>query len=263
MRFLSIFVFAILLTSCEEVINIDLKRAEKVIVAEGLIELGSNGWIRLSYSSEYFDGNKIDYIDNAAVTLSDNYGNSEMLQYKGNGMYLGNLLKGRPDRKYSLKIVVDNRSYTAESTLYPPAPIISVNFEEQLFQRPGDLTKSYSVVLKFMDNPFVDNHYMIQIQLNDTLENSSYILLRDSYYAVNGTIEYKPLRHRFVQGDSLIIGLYSIDKETYTYYNQLNDLKEAGMGASSTPYNPVSNFGTNVMGYFAAYSSSFQAAVVK
>ncbi|MFA5850341.1 MAG: DUF4249 domain-containing protein [Bacteroidales bacterium] len=263
MRFVLIFVLAFLQTSCEEVISIDLKRAEKVIVAEGLIELGSNGWIRLSYSSEYFDGNKRDYIDNASVSLSDNNGNSEIFQYKGNGLYLGNLLKGKPDKKYTLKITIGSRTYTAESTLFPPAPIISVNFEEQLFQRPGDLTKSYSVVLKFMDNPFIDNHYMIQIQLNDTLENNSYILLRDSYYTVNGTIEYKPLRHRFVQGDSLIIGLYSIDKDTYTYYNQLNDLKEAGMGASSTPYNPHSNFGNNVMGYFAAYSSSFQAAVVK
>ncbi|OFY41543.1 MAG: hypothetical protein A2X18_06890 [Bacteroidetes bacterium GWF2_40_14] len=244
-------------------INIDLNKAEKIIVAEGLIELGSNGWIRLSYSSDYFDGNKPEYIDNAIVTLSDNNGGSEQFKYKGNGMYLGNLLKGKPDKKYSLKITIGNKTYTAESTLFPPAPIISVNFEEQLFQQPGDLTKSYSVILKFMDNPFIENHYMIQIQLNDTLENNSYILLKDSYYIVNGTIEYKPLRHRFAQGDSLIIGLYSIDKETYKYYNQLNDLKVSGMGASSTPYNPLSNFGTHVMGYFAAYSSTFQAAVVK
>ncbi len=263
MRFLSIIILTIVFSSCEELININLKGAERVIVAEGLIEFGSNGWIRLSYSSEYFDESKRDYIDNATVSLSDNNGNFEIFQYKSNGMYLGNLLKGMPDRKYTLKITVDNKSYTAESTLFPPAPIISANFEEELFQRPGDMTKSYYLVLKFMDNPFIDNHYMIQIQLNDTLENNSYLLLRDSYYAENGTIEYKPLRHRFVQGDSLVIGLYSIDKDTYTYYNQLNDLKEAGMGASSTPYNPVSNFGTNVMGYFAAYSGSFQAAVVK
>lgn len=263
MRIGLLFILAILSISCEEVISIDLKRAEKVIVAEGLIELGSNGRIRLSYSSEYFDGNKRDYIDNASVSLSDNNGNSEIFQYKGNGMYLGNSLKGRPDKKYTLKITIEDKTYTAESTLFPPAPIISANFEEQLFQRPGNLSKSYSLVLKFMDNPFIENHYMIRIQLNDTLENNSYILLKDSYYAVNGTIEYQPLRHRFVQGDSLIIGLYTIDKETYTYYNQLNDLKEAGMGASSTPYNPLSNFGSNVMGYFAAYSSSFQAAVVK
>jgi len=46
---------------------------------------------------------------------------------------------------------------------------------------------------------------------------------------------------------------YSIDEGTYDYYSALNDINGNGMGGS-TPYNPPSNFGDNIMGYFRAWS---------
>jgi len=48
--------------------------------------------------------------------------------------------------------------------------------------------------------------------------------------------------------------VYSIDKDTYRYYAQINEAIGGGMAMSSTPYNPASNLGEDILGYFMARS---------
>lgn len=85
----------------------------------------------------------------------------------------------------------------------------------------------------------------------------------DDYYENTGNIEYSALRLNFDLGDDVIIELYSIDDDTYIYYSELNDGSGSMMGGSSTPYNPKSNFGSDVMGYFAAWTKVEYEATVQ
>ncbi len=254
----------LLLSSCEEVIQLDLNSSSPHLVAEGQIEKDSVGWIRLSYTTDYFTAQQPALVQNAAVSISDNRGNSEIMEYRGNGLYKGVSLKGKENSDYTLRVEGPDFKVQAISRLFPEVKIYSVRFEEQKDRRPGKPSKTYRMNLKFSDDPETVNFYRIKFWINDTLRTNNYTYLKDSYYyTIGDTIEYAPMRISFKPDDRLKIGLYSIDEATYTYYNQLNDVSGSGMRGSSTPYNPGSNFGIGVLGYFMAYSYTTCDAIVK
>ena len=169
------------------------------------------------------------------------------------GIYKGNQLYGEEDENYTIRIITDENEYTASSMLMSPTEIYEITIEESEMQRPGQTEKSYSLNLKFKDNPVIENFYMIKFWENNEPVDS-YTLIEDSYFAIGDTIEYSPMRISFEKNDEVIITIYSIDENAYVYYNQLNDALGEGMRSSSTPYNPLSNFGNDVMGYFVAWS---------
>jgi hypothetical protein len=249
--------------SCEEVIKIDLHSAGPELVADGIIEQDSVGWIRLTGTTDYFNTGEPGYIENATVTLTDEKGESEILDYKGNGLYRGVSIKGKPFRSYIMQIAGENFSYAASSKLFPAPRLYSVSYKESVFQHPGGSMKSYTIDMKFSDDPMAENFYNIEFYNNGKPGDNGYTLIRDSFFASGDTITFSPRWMNFEAGDRVTVKVYSIDRNTYAYYNQLNDILDAGMGGSSTPYNPVSNFGSSVLGYFRACSGTSFTSVVK
>jgi hypothetical protein len=263
LHYLTILAFSLLIISCEEVINIELKSTSPVIVAEGLIEKDSSGWIKLSYTTDYFNNQNPIFVENAFVQLKDDHNNSEIYTYHGNGLYRGTTLKGHANRVYILSIAGPDFNAYATSNLFAPVKIYSVNFELLNLQRPGELKKLYSARIKFSDDLLTENFYMVKFWKNGAPDNNGYTLIRDSYYNSVDTIEYSSWRNTFELGDTVNIRLYSIDKNSFAYYSQLNDISESGMGGSSTPYNPKSNFGLEILGHFGAHSFTSETAIVK
>jgi len=252
----------IFLTACEEVIDIDLNSSNPVLVAEGEIENESPAWIRLTYTTDYFETEQAKVEDEATVIISDAAGNTEILEYIGNGYYEGTKLIGIINSKYTLSILKGDEEFEASAILFPPSEILSVGFEKSDMVKPGH-DESYSITVNFSDDPSVRNYYLFQYIVNGEVETNNYYLVDDNYYETTGNIEYSPLRPDFKHGDEVFIKLYSIDKDTYVYYSELNDGSEGMMGGSSTPYNPRSNFGSEVMGYFVAWSKVEFATIVE
>lgn len=252
----------LLFTACEEVIDIDLNSSEPVISAEGLIEKDSVAWLKLSYSSDYFDAEESEKIENAIVTISDSEGNTESLEHYGNGFYTGNNVLGQADTKYTLDFSFDDQFKSASSALNNPMEIYAVEFDENENPRPGE-EDSYEVTLKLSNNQDINEFSLAKFWVNNIENKDNYYLINDEYFAKGDTIEYNPFLLTFDKGDNVKIIVYSIDEDTYKYYNQLNDLLGGKMGASSTPYNPQSNFGDEVMGYFAAWSVTKHFAKVE
>lgn len=263
-RIFSLFILILSLSihSCEEVVEINLNSSTPIIVAEGVIEEDSVCIVKLSYTNDYFNNQEPEYIENARVLLIENGSNSELLNYLGKGVYKGTNIRGKNNRLYSIDVSGQNFEFTAESYLVPSPSILSIKFEKSDFQRPGEMNEEYTATLLFSDDPNTVNYYMVKFFKNKTEANNGYSLLKDAYYIDNKTIEYSSMRYRFEQGDSITARVYSIDRETYSYYSQLNDLMEQGMGGSSTPYNPKSYNGVNIMGHFGAFSYDKISAVV-
>lgn len=255
-------ILIVMMTSCEEVIEIDLNSSNPVLIAEGVIDNESPAWVRLSYTSDYFDTEKGAVESGASVTISDDAGHSETLTYTSDGIYQGKDLIGSLDHQYTLSINHGDVSYTASSKLYSPSEIISVSFDENANQKPGQ-DKTYGVTVNFKDAIQMDNYYMFKFLINKESENNSYYLVDDEFYENTGEIEYSPFHLDFELGDSVLINLYSIDEETYVYYSELSDSEGGMMGASSTPYTPKSNFGSDVLGYFVAWTKVEQQTIVE
>ena len=243
----------VFLSSCEEVIDIDLNSSNPVLVAEGAIDNESPAWIRLTYTTDYFETEEAKFESTATVTITDNVGHSEILEYVSEGLYQGSDLIGAFYDQYTISILNNGIEYEASSKLFPPSEIRSVSFEENENLKPGQ-DESYTITINFEDDPLTNNYYLFKYWINGDLETNSSYLVDDSYYENTGLIEYSPFRLNFEMDDELRIQLYTIDEDTYVYYSELNDAEGGMMGGSSTPYNPESNFGAEVLGYFAAWS---------
>jgi len=250
-------------SSCEEVIEVDLNSASPVLVADGLIVKDSVSWIRLSYTTDYFNSTQPAWVSEARVVLHDDAGNSELLNYYGNGLYKGSGLKGKAGRNYEMSFTLKGSVYRASTMLYPPVVFYEMKFEKSAFKQPGEDKQLYTVNLKFSDDTDTENFYNIEFLVNGVPESESYTLITDKYFATGDIMLFSP-RWKFFENDDVVkVIITSLDEKEYTYLNQLNDLVSAGMGGSSTPYNPVSNFGASVLGYFRAGSSVSHVAVVK
>ena len=254
----------VILASCEKVIDIDLNSSNPVLVAEGVIDNESPAWIRLSYTTDYFDTEQAKFEQGAFVIISDNTGQTETLEYVSDGLYQGKDLIGSTDNQYTISIFKDGVEYEASSKLFPPSEILSVSFEKNDNQKPGQ-DETYIITINFKDDPSTKNYYLIKYQTSEEVEDdaNNYYLIDDEYYENTGEIEYSPFRTNFEIGDEVLIELYSIDKDTYIYYSELDDAGGGMMGGSSTPYNPKSNFGNDVMGYFAAWTKVEYYATVE
>lgn len=250
------------LISCEEVIDIDLNSSNPVLVAEGVINTGSTAMVKLSYTTDYFDTEQAHAEENATIVISDNEGNSEILLHIADGLYLGSEIIGTSNNQYMVTIQNNGEEFEATSFLYPPSEILKVIFEKNETVKPGQ-NDSYNIITNFKDDTSSRNYYMFKYWINGEIETGSYYLIDDEYYENTGEIEYSPMRPNFELDDEILIELYSIDEETYIYYSKLNDNGEGMMGGSSTPFTPTSNFGDEVLGYFAAWSKIEYVTIVK
>ena len=73
--FLFVSLFAVIFTACQDEVDIDLDDPEQLLVVEGQIsDIDSVQWVKLSYTTDYFDDNEPNYTveQNALVVLYQN-----------------------------------------------------------------------------------------------------------------------------------------------------------------------------------------------
>ncbi len=243
------------LSSCEEVIEINLNSAHPVLVAEGYMELDSVCTLKLTYTTDYYQQERAELAEDALVSLSDQSGASEILSYMGSGIYRGQTLRGTEFSEYTLSIETDEQINSGFSTLMPVAVLDSVRIENFPFGNtppgpdfPGLLT------ISFHNNPGIEEQYMLRLNWNGESLEDNFALASDAFSPSSETIEFSTVIFPSEEGDTLSMEVYSIDRDTYRYYSQINEAIGGGMAMSSTPYNPASNLGEDILGYFMARS---------
>ena len=87
---------AVLLTSCSDVIDVDVQEADSRLVIEASLDwekgtTGNNQSIKLSKSTPYFDTTTNTSVTTATVKVVNNEDNSEFVfTHQGNGVYTTN-----------------------------------------------------------------------------------------------------------------------------------------------------------------------------
>ena len=252
-----LYIYSILLSllgaSCEEVIEIDLNSSSPVLVAEGVLQTDSVTYFNLSYTKDYFTVEAAEKVSDAEVRITDNLGNVDTLISRGEGRYEAPRLRGQFGRTYTLSFTLDGQSYEASSTLMSPTKIMSVEYEPmEMGMREQIQGKSYYIpTVVIRDAPNEENFYNFVFYV-DGDRQEGYFLSTDRG-ADEGALEYTSFRLAIEAGHEIVVQAYSIDEATYAFYSQLDDLS-GDMMDSSTPYNPHSNFGSKVLGFFSAFS---------
>jgi hypothetical protein len=249
-----------ILTSCEEVITLDLNSSDPEFVIEAILYKDSVTQVHLTRTSSYFSPEEPVYVEDAVINISDGT-STEVLNYIGNGYYEGFSISGNEGQDYLIEIICDGITYAGVSNMPLKTDISSILHYKT--QSPSILNPDkktiFTISCEFADDPDIDNFYMIRFISDDELLGDGYYLLteQDANQGVVNVTENKITFSEsiFFNGGEVEVQVFSVDKSVFKYFMQLNDVlfwKRRLM--PPTPYNPVSNISNGALGYFAVWS---------
>lgn len=254
-----------LITSCEKESDLDLEDQSGKIVIEGNItdQVGPY-FVRITKSVAFTQTNQYPPIENAQVTLSDDLGQTENLEYVGNGFYQAYTFQGQSGRTYTLKIQAEGKEYVSSSTM--PHAVTFEGLQQDSFLVAGEL--SYTLLPLFTDPQELGNRYLFSYFVND---HSKRNFSEFSDNVNNGLPNQRPLllpnddedeNIKVKVGDTITVEMQSIDDKVYTFYSALLQLSDGG-GGGVTPTNPPSNISNGALGYFSAHTVQVKKAVIE
>jgi hypothetical protein len=260
----------VLFASCEEVIRVDLNSSNPAFVVEASIYKDSVTHVRLSTTTSFFSMEQPDYIEDASITISDGI-SLEGLAHQGYGVYEGGILVGTEGRTYVLNVSYQGVVYTATSFMHTKTDLIALRVfkddSESIFNPDGESV--FTIHCEFVDDPEIDNFYMIRFVSNGVLlKGSNYYLLTEetanhgSFNNTDNTISFS--ESIFFDGGDVDVELFTIDKPVYNYFKQLDEvLFWKRRVLPPTPYNPLSNIDKGVLGFFAAWAQDSRRVMLE
>lgn len=243
-------------SSCEKVINLNLKNEAPRLVIEGTVDdTGNPAKVIISKSAVFSANGDYPKVTDAVVKITDNLGNTFSLAETSAGTYTNATLIGVVGRTYHLSVMLDGKSYTASSTIPRKASLDSLYVDNNAIGNAGQ--KWIGVVYK---DPvgFGDNVQVVQTinGKEDRITHVAYDLYDDggssSFFITTGKIKLKV-------GDVVKEELRFIDKNVLRYLLGVQNLADG----FTIPENPNSNISGNVLGFFSAHTSQTKEIVVQ
>lgn len=229
-------------TSCDDVVNIDLKDNPPKLVIEALINweketTGNEQTIFLRESTSFF---KEEIINATGATVSVTHENGSVFNFTETNPGEYNTTEFIPeiDATYTLSITYKNEEYTAVEKMIPVVPIKRVD------QRIEDIAdEEIPVVVFYFDDPETDKNFYLVNYLPDFQEKKSFGFGRDEFQDGNEIeiildSEYiipdsdEEIRD-FASGDIIEIKLFGISRQFHDYFNILAEQAEPNTGPFS------------------------------
>ena len=240
------------LTSCTEVIEVDLNDSSPQLVVEASVtDAPFAQEIQLSQSGSYIQPGDYPTVSDAMVRVQDGDGQWFDFSEVEPGLYRNTDLKGNVGESYQLEILVEGETYEASSVLPSSVPMDSLSYE--LFEGPGfgnqGPQQQYIVRVHFQD-PVSDPTYLRFVALvNDTLRNN--ILLYDDALTDGQEVAFPLLGLDVDKGDKIQILAFSLDEANHLYFYTLSEVTGQAFGpSSSAPANPTTNLSNGCAGVF-------------
>ncbi|MFY1046018.1 DUF4249 domain-containing protein [Chryseobacterium sp. GP-SGM7] len=269
MKNILIIIFSLfLLHSCEKEIDLDLEDQSGQIVIEGNVtDQAGPYYVKITKSVAFTQTNQYPAIENAQIILSDNTGQTETLQYIGNGRYQTSTFVGQSGRTYTLKIQAEGKEYISTSTM--PEAVSFDGLDQDSFMVGGET--SYTLLPVFTDPPALGNRYLFSYTVNNY---SKKFFSEFSDNVNNGMPNQRPLilpnddgedsdDIKVTVGDTIHVEMQCIDQNVYTFYSALLQLSGGGPGGGITPANPPSNISNGALGYFSAHTVRKKSVVIQ
>jgi len=247
-----------LFSSCEKVIDLDLKKAEPIIVIEGSIsDQTENQFVRISKTIPFTESNTFNGFKGATVSIIAPGSMPINFIEVSPGLYRSQRVRGTPGQTYKLEVLADGKLYTASSTM--PLPVIpdSVGFKKLSFF--GDANIYPTVYYK--DPSGVQNQYRYLVKINN--KSQADIVFEDRFNdgnAISDLIIYDG--DDIKKGDTITIEMQSIDRNVFKYYFAISQIGGNG-GPPVAPANPNSNISNGALGIFSAHTKSIISIVLK
>lgn len=157
-KLLIILGFVGLLTSCEDVVEVNLEEAQPRLVVDAILEWkkgtpGRNQTIKLSRTRGFFEDEPRP-VSGATIVVSNSSGTEFNFDEETSGEYVTSDFQPEINELYSLRIELDGNVYIAEETLKPVVPI---EFIEQTDE--GGFSGENVELKAFYTDPEGDRNY--------------------------------------------------------------------------------------------------------
>lgn len=254
--FVPAFLFALMLLSCEKVIDVSLNAAQPRYVIDASLFEGTGYFrVRVTRTTDYFNSQPTDIVTDAVVTIASGTDTAIAVPYLENGWYMLPAYTAVAGETYQLQVLAGGNSFTAAASIPGMIPFDSVRYEykpSEMFRDEG-----YEITVFMTDPASVRNFYRLIYSINDTLRNrpNDMYLFNDKFN--NGNMVKLGLFERFKAGDSLHFELRTMDEQVFDFFTTLNDAISNGNGPA--PANPLSNIKGGALGCFGAYSVTRQS----
>lgn len=202
--------------NCEDVVDVNLNTTEPRLVVEASINwykntAGNQQSIKLSLTAPFFN-DTVPPANGANVQITDSNANTYTFLEDGNtGIYSTSNFNPVLNETYTLIIVYDNETYTAQETL---TPVVPIDFIEQI--NDGGFTGEDIELKAYYTDPLdADNYYLFEfisdIPVIPTLE-----VYEDRFTNGNQIFGYYT-EEDLETGDIVTIRNYGISKRFYDY----------------------------------------------
>lgn len=254
---LSAFIFL----SCDKAVVLDLEQMPSRVVIEGLVtNQPKYQFVKVTRTADFYESGATLRVTDASVSVVDdlgsqiNYIHNPTNHPDSNGYYIpATPFVGTTDRTYTLTVIVDGESYSAEDRLDDVTAIDSltyqVNFDEK--EDPKEDEKFYEILM-YAKEPQGEDYYLFKFYRNDSLKiyNPSDIYFADDktlgeeINGVQSPVFYAP-------EDSARVEMYSLSRKGYVFYSDLfNLLNNDGGMFSPPPANSRTNLSNGALGFF-------------
>lgn len=263
---------ALSLSSCLDVVPLDVPKAQPLLAVDGQItDQGTPAAVTLALTQAYFTDSPPPPVRGAVLTLEDDQGRRDALLETSPGQYRGSgAVRGRIGGRYTLTIVADGQTYRAETEIRRTPPVDSVSLEYKAQQTGYD--EGWYALYNGPELPGVGDYYRFRVSKNGRLFNEPGDLivrsdeLFDGNYIQSIELNSEPL----VRGDRLKVELWSIPRDYFYFLNEMfGQINNVGLFATS-PANVRTNVrnvqaGSNktAVGYFAGYTVRADSVVVR
>lgn len=271
-----ILIFIISFFSCQKEIELNLPLAEEQIVVDGYIENNAYPYVVLTKSVPFFSEMDSVQLRNlvvktAKVTVSCG-SVSEILTLQLNSeffppyVYRGTTFKGEIGKNYSIKVEVNNKVITSNTSITSTATIDSLWFE------PLEDNDTLGLLwMRIQDNPDENNYYRVLTKRKGKDKNYIPSMIFSAFSDINfngklftiavykGITDFShPLEDIYFNvKDTVFIRLSTMDKESYDCWMSLqNEMVNYG-NPLAEPNNPIVTNITNGIGVWSGFGSNY------
>ena len=241
---LVLFLLTLSFASCEDVIDVDLQAGPSRLVIEASLDwekgtTGSNQTIKLSKSTPYFDTTTNTSVTNASVrVINDNNDAEFIFTHQDNGAYTTTGFVPVINQSYTLEVIHEGETYTANETLTSVTDITEINQSRE----SGFDEDELEVNIIFTDPESEENYYLFKIQRHgdllpilgdwdDEFVNGNEI----TWWFEKEEDEDTDKIEAFMPGDIVDISFFGISEAFSNYIQILIEQSEGAGPFSTTP----------------------------
>ncbi|MFD2726235.1 DUF4249 domain-containing protein [Hyunsoonleella rubra] len=227
-------VASFLFTACTDVIDVDVPEAPPRLVVEASIDWekstsGAVQTVKLSMSTPFFENLTDTAVTDASVKITNDTSNQEfILSHQGDGIYSTFEFVPQLNQSYTLEIIHNGETYTAQETMTPV-----VDIDEVSQAREGGFDgDALEVDIYFNDPPNEENFYLFRFEEQGDLlpellaipdeftdGNRMKVFFEKEDDEDSGEEEFEP-------GDTAFISFYGVSKQYFNYIDLLIDQYE-------------------------------------